>query len=901
MAPTTGALVPSIVPAANSSITALTPDGSGGYFIAGRFTNIGTARVAHVLADGSVDPAFQFPHVIEGVITSLVRVGPSLVAGGYSLHVDSVFRPLFAMNLATGALSPWAPVLPNQDIAVSAVVVANGLLIVLSRNGNATLRFVTAYDGASGAVVWQTDVTGAPGHFAPGAMGLSGGRLIVGMGRLYSLDPLTGVVDPAWAAGMPVAEGLLTMAISPTAIYVGGTFQVYWGQPRGRLAAVDPATGTLLPWSPQSSESIGALAVSATGSVFVASNRNAGPLAINGQLLGTVAEVDATGAPTAFRSAAPVESVELLQMSSTNTLFVSGFSGYVGQVSRSALATFDLTTSTLLPQAITPGGAGATVEQLVPSGTVLYLRGGFTTVNGQPRDFVAAVDVSSNTVLSWPAAGVDVGTLGPADATHVYARIRESGQIALRRLGAATGGVDPTWRPAVDGAVALEGGDILLSTGLPFQGASQGAVIGTLDAVDGHLRELVRSLAFTPASAPWADGDTLYVLGQIRSVVPPVGAFLGHGLFAFDRRTSTPVWRPPVAGFVSNVTLSGGRLLVAGRDMTVAGAPHFGLFEMTRGGAVTSWDSGFRPFSGPTAPGGATVLTVDANLLVATGTVTRDLFRLAVYDLAGSHAPVNLRSQVVGQNTVFSWDPMASPPPGGYVIEGGFAAGQTAAALVVGNATSVALPMPAGPLCIRVRPQGSMEVSNEIVAGCVAPPLPPTALTTTLVGTMLTLAWAPPAATVTNYTLLAGTAAGLSNVVTLPLGPQTSVSGSVPGGTFFARVTATNACGTSGPSGEVFFTIGAPDPLPAAPTNLAASVSGNTATLSWTAPAGPVTGYVLEAGTSVGLANPGTLSIGGTPSLVIPGVPAGTYVLRVRAVTSAGSGAPSTDVVVVVP
>ena len=225
-APATGALVPSIMPAANGSITAMTPDGSGGYFIAGRFTNIGSARVAHILADGSVDPAFQFPHVIEGVITNLVRVGPSLVAGGTFLHVDSVFRPLFAMNPVSGALSPWAPVLPNQDIIVRAVVVANDLLIVLSRNGNATLRFVTAYHGESGAVAWQTDVAGAPGHFAPGAMGLSGGRLIVGMGRLYSLDPLTGVVDPAWAAGMPVAEGLFAMAIGPSAIYVGGTFQV---------------------------------------------------------------------------------------------------------------------------------------------------------------------------------------------------------------------------------------------------------------------------------------------------------------------------------------------------------------------------------------------------------------------------------------------------------------------------------------------------------------------------------------------------------------------------------------------------------------------------------------------------------------------------------------------------
>ncbi len=906
VSPTTGALVPSIIPPANGTVTAMTPDGGGGYFIAGRFTNIGTARVAHLLADGTVDPAFQFAGVIEGTITQLVRVGPSLVAAGNFLHVDSVFRPLFAMNPVTGALSPWAPVLPNQDTSVRALVVANGLLIALTRNGNGTTRFVTAYDGVTGIVVWQTDVAGAPGHFAPGALGLSGNRLIVGMGRLYSLDPLTGTVDQAWAAGMPIAEGLFTMAIGPTAIYVGGTFQSYWGQPRGRLAAVDPATGTLLPWNPQATDSslgsgfIGKLVVSPTGSVFAAPTEGSGPLNINGQTVGTVAEIDATGAVTAFRAAAPVESVELLQMSSTSTLFVSGFSGYVGQQIRTSIAAFDLSTNTLLPQSITIGGAGSTVDQLVAFGNVLYARGGFTMVNGQPRAFVAAVDVSTNTLLSWPAPGVDVGTLGPADGTHVYARIRESGQIALRRLSVAAGAVDPTWRPTVDGIVALDSGDILLSTWFPFQGSSQGAVIGTLDPVNGQLRELVRSLAFLPASAPWTEGDTLYALGQIRSAVPPVGAFLGQAVFAFDRKTGTPVWRPPVAGFISNVTPSAGRLFVAGSNMTVGGAPHFGLIEMTRTGAVTPWGSGFRPF-GPTGAGGVTVLTSDANFLVAAGTVMGDLHRLAVYDLVGSHAPVHLRSYVVGPNTVFTWDAMVPPPAGGYVIEGGFAPGQTAGALAVGNATSVALPMPAGPVFIRVRPQGSTEVSNEIVAGCFAPPLPPTALTTSLNGINLTLSWTAPADAVTGYTLQAGTAAGLSNVATLALGPQPSISGPVPGGTFFARVTATNACGTSGPSGEVFFTIGAPDPLPAAPTNLASSRSGNTVTLSWTPPSGAVTGYVLEAGTGAGLANLGTLRVGATPSLVVPGVPAGTYVLRVRAITSAGSGAPSADVVAVVP
>ncbi len=244
-----------------------------------------------------------------------------------------------------------------------------------------------------------------------------------------------------------------------------------------------------------------------------------------------------------------------------------------------------------------------------------------------------------------------------------------------------------------------------------------------------------------------------------------------------------------------------------------------------------------------------------------------------------------------------------SAPPGGYVIEGGFAPGQVAASIAVGSGATFTTPLSViGPAFVRVRGQGSAEVSNEVVVGCVAPPLPPTALTTTMSGTNVTLAWLAPNDSVTSYTLAAGTASGLSDAATTALpGTQTSISGTVPSGTFFVRVQATNACGTSGPSGEVFMTIGAPDPLPAAPTGVAASVSGSTVTLTWTAPAGPVTGYVLEGGTAAGLANIGALQVGATTSFAIPGAPPGVYALRVRAMTSAGSGAPSADVVVVVP
>lgn len=664
---TTGAVVPSIIPPANGSVTALTPDGTGGYYLAGAFTNIGSNRVVHIMANGAVDPAFNVPGVISGTISALVRVGPSLVAGGTFLHVDGVFRPLFAMNPVTGELSSWAPTLPNADTIVRDVEVVGGLLIVLSRNGSGYARFVTAYDGVTGDEVWQTDVTGAPGQVAPGAMGLSGSRLIVGIGRLYSLDPLTGVMDPAWAAGQPIAEGLFAMAVSPTAIYVGGNFQTYWGQPRGRLAAVDPASGTLLPWSPQATTTgdgsgfVGSLTLSPAGTVLVGSLQSSGPLTINGQVVGLVAEIDTAGALTAFRVAAPIESVELLQVSSTNTLFVSGFSGYVGQANRTALAAFDLTTNTLLPQTVTiAGSTGPTVDGLVASGGQLHMRGYFESINGVARPGVAVVDTATNSPITWPASGLAVQGLYFAGGGWEYVGLAG----AMRRIRPLTGVLDAAWQPPQHVSFDTADAGATFAT-LEFPGPNglyrspgSGTAFGALDQVTGRFIERRRTTGYFGGPVRLM-GGTAFVMVEIAGVRGPEGS--GQTVLAFDTTTFEPVWSPPMAGIFSTFDTGDGRLFAAGFDIGVGPERRFGATEVQLPGTSTSWDPGFRRHPGVTYPTGVKVW---GDVVVAAGTYASDCWRVAVFGLNGAQTPTNLRAHPTGSDTVFTWDPMSPAPAG---------------------------------------------------------------------------------------------------------------------------------------------------------------------------------------------------------------------------------------------
>ena len=86
--------------------------------------------------------------------------------------------------------------------------------------------------------------------------------------------------------------------------------------------------------------------------------------------------------------------------------------------------------------------------------------------------------------------------------------------------------------------------------------------------------------------------------------------------------------------------------------------------------------------------------------------------------------------------------------------------------------------------------------------------------------------------------------------------------------------------------------------MPGVPTNLNALVQGNSVTLTWGAPAtgGTPASYLLQAGTTPGGSEIGAIPASGT-GLAFNGVPDGRYYVRVRGVNAAGTGAPTSDLV----
>jgi hypothetical protein len=90
-------------------------------------------------------------------------------------------------------------------------------------------------------------------------------------------------------------------------------------------------------------------------------------------------------------------------------------------------------------------------------------------------------------------------------------------------------------------------------------------------------------------------------------------------------------------------------------------------------------------------------------------------------------------------------------------------------------------------------------------AGIGSAPAAPTNLTASVAGSSVTLRWsAPQDGTVDTYVIEAGSASGLADLATVNTGTATTIfsAAGVHAGTYFVRVGAGNAAGTSGPSNE---------------------------------------------------------------------------------------------------
>ena len=732
---------------------------------------------------------------------------------------------------------------------------------------------------ARGSIVTTLSLEGGR-LFAGGAFGAVNG---VPRAGLVALDPASGAVLP-WTADLAFTLGTATPAVtgiaaSPGRLFVSGLFSHVGGTARNSFAVIDAATGAVLPPSlPATNGYLGAPVVAGNRVYVYGSCRTS---------LYEICAYDLDLVPLPGWTF-PFSNLSLGPLAASDAAVFATYRSFDYPFNERTVRLDPATGFEVAwPELRTTGG----LDTLTLAGDRLYLGGRFTTVNGQERSRLAAVDAASGALDTWaPLVG------GPVTAVQV-----QSGSVAFGGVFSGAGGIRKRNLVAID-----------LRTGGPM----------TPNAPD---------LTFA-ASAFLKLGDLMVVAGaQLSPVVPPV-----PNVTAFSLRTGALLpWSLTVNGGVSALAADAQRLYLGGAFSLVDGAPRSNVAAVDLGtAALSSWRAsaqeslrtlaiahgalyaggGFGGYPG----GGGEPRNYVAAFDLGSGATLPFSPRPAMFFTSGLAIHQDRVLLVGGSGDALEWVDRttgAPAPPASAVSGYGYAVARDRDTIFVSGTTTTG----DGIVAIVDAPTGRIQIlpmagvygpvaANDTyvaVAGTVfrrPGPGAPHRLTASVVGTAVTLGWQagpPPAAT--SFVVEAGSSFDASDVGVFSVGSATSVSGTLPPGTYFTRVRGVGAAGAGAASSEMIVTVPAAAAAPNAPGTLSASVTDGVVTLQWGAASGNATSYAVEAGSASGLANIGTFAIGHLDTSLTTAAPPGTYFVRVRATNAFGTSAPSNEMIVVVP
>lgn len=274
---------------------------------------------------------------------------------------------------------------------------------------------------------------------------------------------------------------------------------------------------------------------------------------------------------------------------------------------------------------------------------------------------------------------------------------------------------------------------------------------------------------------------------------------------------------------------------------------------------------------------------------------------------AAPESPTRFKATMRGSQVSLSWQPAShGGAPTRYRLWVGTGTSWQFANGIRVSETMVSGSLPAGSyqaLVTADNEQGESAAARlDFRVGAKLRPGSPVGFTASLENNIAVLSWAAPAGDAEDspigYIVEAGSAAGLTNLGRLPVGPVNQFQTAVPPGTYFVRVRAINDVGMSAPSDERVLSTGAG---PGAPASLTAHGAGSPlVALAWQAPSTGVVpaSYLIEAGSAPGLADLAVLRAGNTTSFRTT-APPGVYYVRVRGVGPDGvAGEASNEIVV---
>lgn len=589
------------VSGAHAEVRAAISDRAGGWYIGGNFTHVGgvaRAGLAHVLLGGEVDPTFAPSlEVAHGwSVTALALSGGTLYVGGNFQSVSGEARHgLAAVNTSDGSLQSWNPAPTSGVVAVEALALSAGTLYVggsFTEMGGEARSDLAAFTTSTNALTsWAPQVAGSGPSVK--ALAVSGSQVYLA----GSFDHVGGQARSGFAAvetsgslssWNPEASGCASvgyaLAVTGAVVYVGGCFTHIGGQARAGLAALDPTTAAATSWNPEadpSGSSVVSIAPSGTD-VYVAGAFTQ----IGGQTRNGLAALEATTATatiwdpdpnaTSGLSGFPFAGKVSLVATAGSQVLVGGSFTSVGGFARSDLAAVDLATgeATAWDPNVTPAFPLMTVpiSAISIAGGSVYVGGSFSSVGGQSRTDLAALDPTTGNATSWNPGASSVfpenGHISALLATNSTIYVGGSFTTLAGRAQRYLGAVDPSsgtatsWSPVVSapsaatahgaspiGALALSGTTLYLGGDFSELGGQSHTALGAVST------ESAVATAWSPALTSFS--EPLFVRGL---------ALSGGTVYANDQ--VDPMAINASTGTVVNLNHAGGPIAV-GTNSTV--------------------------------------------------------------------------------------------------------------------------------------------------------------------------------------------------------------------------------------------------------------------------------------------------------------------------------------------
>jgi hypothetical protein len=275
-----------------------------------------------------------------------------------------------------------------------------------------------------------------------GAAGSAAAVLVLGATSAWAAV-VKSTVTPTWQTNGRVEA----IQVVGSTVYIGGQFTSVRpaGDPlgtgevaRNRVAAFNISTGALLPWDPNASGTVQAIAVSGS-TVFLGGSFTK----VGGKGHQRLAAVDATtGAPIATFK--PTIDAEVLTLSlSGSDVYAGGMFTTINGATHDYIAALNTSTGALDPAFTGQADAGVLASTI--EGGKLVIGGNFANVDGGSQNHIAALNPTTGATLPW-------GTHTPYD---VVALASDSAGVYV--AGAGTGGNFAAFNPST-GSMTWQGG-----------------------------------------------------------------------------------------------------------------------------------------------------------------------------------------------------------------------------------------------------------------------------------------------------------------------------------------------------------------------------------------------------------------------------------------------------------